>query len=136
VAHGSSGTLALVEGEVVDSGCAAPLGAELLQPELELLIRGGRYAAGPAATRPVRFQAVDVVIEGDTSFDGTTLEFGNAARGIVGPAVSVTGTREPFRMDRSAQVLACPAEPTRCAELCAGEKPPRWCPAAKAPAAR
>jgi hypothetical protein len=136
VGHGSTGTLALIDAEVADSGCAAPLGAELVKPGLELLIRGGRYAAGPGATRPVRFQAVDVVVEGDTAFAGTTLEFGPAARGVVGPEVTVTGTREPFRVDRSARVLACPAEPARCAELCAGERAPRWCTGAQPPAAR
>jgi hypothetical protein len=135
VGHGSTGTLALVDAEVVDSGCAAPLAAELGQTGLELLIRGGRYAAGPRATRPVRFQAVDVVVEGAAVFTGTTLEFGRAARGIVGPAVRVSGTPEPFRADPTAQVLACPADPSRCEELCAAERPPRWC-AAPAPAAR
>jgi hypothetical protein len=137
VSHGSAGTLALVDGEVVASGCAAPLGAELPKPGLELLIRGGRYAAGPKATRPVRFQALDVLVERGTAFTGTTLEFGGAARGVVAPSVSVTGTGEPFRVERSAQVLACPAHPSACEDLCASAKPPAWCSAGEAaPAAR
>jgi len=82
----------------------------------------------------VRFQAVDVAIEGATAFTGTTLEFGAASRGVVGPAVRVTGTDQPFRADPAARLLACPAEPSRCAEICAAEKPPRWCAAPPAEA--
>jgi hypothetical protein len=127
VGIGATGTLALVDGEVAQSGCAAPLGADLLKPELELLIRGGRYAAGPKAVRPVRFQGLDVLIERGTAFTGTALEFGRGARGVVAPSVSVAGTREPFRIDPSARVLACPAQPSACQKLCASPTPPAWC---------
>jgi len=75
----------------------------------------------------VRFQGVDVAIEGAAAFTGTTLEFGPASRGVVGPAVRVTGPGEPFRAVSSARLLACPAEPARCAEICAADEPPRWC---------
>jgi hypothetical protein len=135
VAHGSSGSLALVDDEVTRSGCSAPLGAELARPELELLIRGGRYAAGPDAVRPVRFQAVDVIVERGASFAGAGLEFGAATRGIVAPSVSVTGARDAFRIDRAAGVLVCPERRRECEALCSEPRPPAWCAPPAEPAA-
>src|SRR5262249_52834164 len=90
VGDGSAGSLVLVDDEVLDSGCAAPFGAELPKPQLELLIRGGRYEAGPLAMRPVRFQAVDVILERKASFSGAPLEFGEAGR-----ALGLRAGREP-----------------------------------------
>jgi len=127
VGPGAAGSLVLVDDEVVESGCSAPFGADLPKPQLELLIRGGRYEAGPLATRPVLFQAVDVIIERAARFEGTPLEFGPATRGVVAPSVSVTGADPAYRADRSAQVLICPAQRRSCTELCEGHDPPRWC---------
>jgi hypothetical protein len=127
VAPGSAGGLAFVDGEVSESGCAAPLGVDLEQPELEVRIRGGRWAAGPAAVQPVRFTAVDVVLERGAAFTGTGLAFGRGTRAIVAPTVSVRGTTQPFHVDRSARVLLCSERPRDCQAFCAVEDPPSWC---------
>jgi hypothetical protein len=135
---GSSGTLALVDDEVLDSGCAAPLGAESARgagpalPPLELLIRGGLYRAGRLASRPVRFGTVDVVVERGARFEATGLYFARAARAIVAPGVSVRGGRDPFQVEPGARVLVCPEEPEACERLCAAPNAPAWCGSAAA----
>ena len=133
VGQGSTGSLVFDADEVVASSCAAPFGAELLKPQLELLIRGGRYEAGPLATRPVRFQAVDVIVERATRFQNTAIEFGMAVRGVVAPSVAVTGASPAYRAERSSQLLICPAQRSTCRELCQGKDPPRWCASSDAP---
>jgi hypothetical protein len=131
VGPGSAGSLALVDAEVLDSGCAAPLGVD--RPpgagaaDLELSIRGGLYRAGPLAARLVRFQAVDLIVERGARFEETRLYFGSGARGVVTSSVSVRGGRHPFQMDAGAQVLVCPEERGTCEELCAAPDPPAWC---------
>jgi hypothetical protein len=136
VGEGAAGSLVFADDEVSDSACAAPFGAELPKPQLELLIRGGRYEAGPLATRAVRFEAVDVIVERAARFVGAPLEFGAAVRGVVGPAVSVTGASPPFRADRSAQILICPAQRSTCRDLCRASDPPRWCASSDPPAGK
>jgi len=134
VGHGAAGSLAFADDEVVDSGCATPFEAELEKPQLELLIRGGRYEAGPLASRPLRFQAVDVILERAARFLGAGLEFGEATRGVVAPSVVVTGASPAYRADPAAQVLVCPAERASCAKLCQAKDPPRWCASSDPPA--
>ena len=139
VGPGAAGELALVDAEVLDSGCAAPLGVErgsgagAPHPGFELAIRGGLYRAGPLASGRVRFQAVELVAGGGARFERTGLGFGSGARGVVAPSVSVDGVRRPFEADAGAQVLVCPEQRERCEELCAAADPPAWCePAAPA----
>jgi hypothetical protein len=127
VAGGATGDLALLENEIEDSGCAAPLAAYPSAPGFDLLVRGGRYAAGARSNLPVHFQSADVVVERGASFTGTSLEFGPGTRGVVAPGVSVQGKGRSFRVDRGSQVLVCPDHPSDCVELCESAKPPGWC---------
>jgi hypothetical protein len=133
VGRGAAGDLALVDDEVLDSGCAAPLGvgrpprAGAAHPDFALSIRGGLYRAGPLASDPVRFQAVDLTVERGARFEETRLHFGRGARGVVTPSVSVRGGRDPFRADAGAQLLVCPEEQGTCRELCEAVDPPAWC---------
>jgi hypothetical protein len=127
LAEATSGTLALVDTEIADSGCAAPLVAEMPKPGFELLIRGGRYAAGPRATGPTRFARLDVILEGGTAFLGRGLAFGPLARAVVASGVTIEGATTPWQVDRSAQALLCPVHPDECKRLCAHPTPPRWC---------
>jgi hypothetical protein len=133
VGRKSAGSLALVDDEVTGSGCAAPLGADPapgaddVHPRLELLIRGGLYRAGRLASRPVRLQAVDVILERGARFEGTGLHFGSAARGVVAPSVSVRGSIDPFQVEPGARILVCPERPDSCEEACASPDAPTWC---------
>jgi hypothetical protein len=140
VGSGSAGSLALVDCEVLDSDCEAPLGVERpldpRAPPFELLIRGGLYRAGRLASHRVRLQAVDVILERGARFEETRLSFGSAARAVVSPSVSVRGPRDAFQAEPGARVLVCPERPETCAELCAAQDAPAWCEAAEpAPAA-
>jgi hypothetical protein len=92
-----------------------------------LLIRGGRYAAGPRATGPTRFARLDVILEGGAAFLGQGLAFGPLARAVVASGVTVEDATTPWQVDRSAQALLCPVHPGECKRLCAHPTPPRWC---------
>ena len=127
VAPGATGDLALVDTAIEDSGCASPLAASPSVPGFDLVVRGGRYAAGSASILPVQLQSVDVVVERGASFTGTALDFGPGTRGVVAPTVSVTGKRRAFRVDPGSQVLVCPDHRSDCEKRCAAPKPPRWC---------
>jgi Right handed beta helix region len=127
VAPGATGDLALVDTAIEDSGCAAPLAASPAAPGFDLVVRGGRYAAGAASILPVQLQSVDVIVEQGATFTGTALDFGPGTRGVVAPTVSVTGKRRAFRVDPGSQVLVCPDHRSDCEKRCAAPKPPRWC---------
>lgn len=127
IPDGAAGSLALEDNEVADSGCAAPLAVDLNQPDLRVLIHGGRYAAGPRAVQPVRFLAADVQLDRGVSFIGTSLAFGPRSRGIIAPSVSVTGSDEAYQIDRQAQVLVCPERKRECASICSDAQAPDWC---------
>jgi hypothetical protein len=127
VAPGATGDLALVDTAIEDSGCASPLAAYPQTAGFDLVVRGGRYAAGAASNLPVQLQSVDVIVERGASFTDTALEFGPGARGVVAPTVSVTGKRKGFRVDRGAEVLICPDRRGECEKRCAAPKPPPWC---------
>lgn len=134
VIDGAAGSLALVDNEVAASGCSAPLGVDLYHPDIEVLIRGGHYSAGREAMQPVRFLAVDVLLDRGASFSGTSLAFGPGSRGIVAPSVSVTGKDVPYRVDKQARVLVCPEWKRECEKICSDAQPPAWCAAPSAPA--
>ncbi len=136
IPDGAGGTLALVDDEIVDSRCATPLAVDLIEPDTEVLIRGGRYAAGREAVQPVRFLAANVVLERGASFSGTSLAFGPGSRGLVAPTVVVSGSGEPYRIDRQARVLVCPEQKRECEKICSDADPPAWCAAPSAPATR
>jgi len=127
VAPGATGDLALVDTAIEDSGCASPLAAYPKAPGFDLVVRGGRYAAGAASNLPVQLQSVDVVVERGASFTNTALDFGPGSRGVVAPTVSVTGKHRAYHLDPGAQVLVCPDHRGDCEKRCAGPKPPPWC---------
>lgn len=83
VAPGATGDLALVDNAIEDSGCASPLAAHPATAGFDLVVRGGRYAAGTKSNLPVPLQSADVVVERGASFTDIALDFGRGSRGVV-----------------------------------------------------
>jgi hypothetical protein len=123
IGRGAGGTLRLVRDEIRSTRCATPLEANAL---LELEIEGGRFGAGPHASRGVTFRDTRLTIWGGARFEDLGLSFSNA-HGVVAPSVEVLSPRKRFVRDRASRVLVCAEEPKECERLCAASPAPEWC---------
>jgi hypothetical protein len=126
-AVGTSGDLAFVDNEILDSKCAMPLRVEIGEDaDFRMEIRGGRMTRGPLVKRPVRFQGAEVLVHGGARFEDLDLEFARRARGVLAPSVHV-GPGRSIGNQAGSRVLLCPREPKACQRRCALPSPPTWC---------